>query len=62
MPTTSDTTLADPLAISNDPLAAATRIRRWGEARNWQGWDPYDALNSPYAELLTLRTASAEES
>ncbi len=57
MLTTSDTRLADPLAGSDDPLAAATRIRRWGEAHNWQGWDPYDALNSPYAELVTLRTS-----
>src|SRR5438067_2361972 len=30
------------------------RIRRWGEARDWCGYDPYDALNSPFEPLLTL--------
>ena len=33
-------------------------IRRWGEARDWAGNDPYDALNSPLAPYLTLGTAS----
>jgi hypothetical protein len=32
-------------------------IRRWGEARDWRGFDPYDALNSPAAPLLTLGTS-----
>src|SRR4051812_24558262 len=40
-----------------DALEAATRIRRWGEERDWTGWDPYDALSSPWAGVLTLRTA-----
>jgi polysaccharide biosynthesis protein VpsJ len=34
--------------------AAVARIRAWGEARDWRGYDPYDALNSPAAALLTL--------
>jgi hypothetical protein len=39
----------------SEPLEAAiTRVRSWGEARDWRGHDPYDALNSPYAPLLTL--------
>jgi hypothetical protein len=33
-----------------------TRIRRWGEAHDWKGYDPYDALNSPAAPFLTLGT------
>ena len=32
-------------------------IRRWGEAHDWAGYDPYDALNSPLAPYLTLGTA-----
>jgi hypothetical protein len=35
---------------------AVDRIRRWGEARDWRGYDPYDALNSPFAPVLTLGT------
>jgi hypothetical protein len=35
---------------------ALARIRAWGEARDWKGYDPYDGLNSPAAELLSLRT------
>ena len=31
-------------------------IRAWGEAREWRGYDPYDALNSPLAPVLTLGT------
>lgn len=31
-------------------------MRAWGEARDWSGADPYDALNSPVAPLLTLGT------
>ncbi len=34
--------------------AAIERIRAWGEARDWRGYDPYDALNSPLAPFLTL--------
>jgi hypothetical protein len=33
---------------------AIERIRAWGEAHDWRGYDPYDALNSPLAPLLTL--------
>jgi hypothetical protein len=36
---------------------AVTRIRLWGEARDWQGYDPYDALNSPLAPALTFGTS-----
>lgn len=35
---------------------AVSRIRRWGEVREWRGYDPYDALNSPFAGTLTLGT------
>jgi hypothetical protein len=35
---------------------ALDAIRRWGEARDWRGYDPYDALNSPFAPYLTLGT------
>ena len=38
-----------------DPIGEATAsIRAWGEARDWRGFDPYDALNSPAAGLLAL--------
>lgn len=33
---------------------AVRRIRAWGEARDWRGYDPYDALNSPLAPFVTL--------
>ena len=36
---------------------ALTRVRAWGEAREWAGYDPYDALNSPLSDVLSLRTA-----
>ncbi len=40
-----------------DPEVEATgSIRAWGEARDWKGYDPYDALNSPLAPYLTLGT------
>ena len=40
-----------------EALAGALgRIRAWGEARDWRGWDPYDGLNSPAAPLLSLGT------
>lgn len=35
---------------------AVERIRGWGEAREWRGYDPYDALNSPLAPYLTFRS------
>jgi hypothetical protein len=41
----------------SEPLdRAVARIRRWGEARDWRGYDPYDALTSPLAPLLSLGT------
>jgi hypothetical protein len=38
-------------------FAALDTIRRWGEARDWHGFDPYDALNSPFAPMLSLGTS-----
>jgi hypothetical protein len=35
---------------------AVARIRAWGEQRDWTGYDPYDALNSPAAPMLSLGT------
>jgi hypothetical protein len=47
----------EPLAPSNAPLPdALARIRAWGEARDWRGYDPYDALNSPLSVPLSLGT------
>lgn len=43
--------LSDPVSEGLD------RIRAWGEARDWRGYDPYDALNSPVAGVLSLGTA-----
>jgi hypothetical protein len=40
-----------------DAAALAGRVRAWGESVDWKGWDPYDALESPAAPALTLRTA-----
>jgi hypothetical protein len=42
--------------VSVGATDALTRIRGWGEARDWRGYDPYDALNSPLAPYLTLGT------
>lgn len=36
---------------------AIDRIRSWGEARDWRGYDPYDALSSPATPFLTFGTA-----
>ena len=33
---------------------ALDSIRRWGETRDWRGYDPYDALNSPFSGALTF--------
>jgi hypothetical protein len=35
---------------------ALIRLRAWGEARDWKGFDPYDGLNSPAAPALSLGT------
>jgi polysaccharide biosynthesis protein VpsJ len=43
--------------VSADVADAVARIRAWGEVRDWRGYDPYDALNSPAARRLTLDTA-----
>jgi polysaccharide biosynthesis protein VpsJ len=40
--------------VTGSTDAAVARIRAWGEARDWRGYDPYDALNSPAAPVLTL--------
>jgi hypothetical protein len=42
--------------VSRAIASALDEIRAWGEARDWRGYDPYDALNSPLAPYLTLRT------
>jgi hypothetical protein len=42
--------------VTEDVSGAVTRIRAWGEERDWRGYDPYDALNSPAARVLTLGT------
>ncbi len=39
---------------SRDIDEAVNAIRAWGERADWAGWDPYDALNSPFAPALTL--------
>jgi hypothetical protein len=39
---------------------AVDAIRRWGEERDWRGYDPYDALNSPVSRYLTLGTPFGE--
>jgi hypothetical protein len=39
-----------------DAAAAAGLVRAWGEARDWCGRDPYDALRSPFGDVLSLRT------
>jgi hypothetical protein len=52
------TTIAFQATETDEDLAAAVaRIRKWGETREWRGYDPYDALNSPAAPALTLGTA-----
>jgi hypothetical protein len=41
----------------SDPVSKGLgRIQAWGEARDWRGYDPYDALNSPLAGVLTVGT------
>lgn len=44
------------LAPRPETRAALEAIRRWGEERDWRGYDPYDALRSPLAPTLTLGT------
>ncbi|HKI93239.1 MAG TPA: hypothetical protein VJ986_13135, partial [Gaiellaceae bacterium] len=39
---------------SADIDGAVDAIRAWGERCDWVGWDPYDALNSPFAGALSL--------
>lgn len=43
--------------MTNPVAEALARIRAWGEARDWIGYDPYDALLSPLARPLTLGSA-----
>jgi hypothetical protein len=40
--------------VSRAIASALDGMRAWGEARDWRGYDPYDALNSPLAPYLTL--------
>ncbi len=44
------------MSTTNEIEEAISRIRAWGELRDWRGYDPYDALNSPAAPLLTIGT------
>jgi hypothetical protein len=39
---------------------AALRLDRWISMRDFQGWDPYDALASPLVRALTLGTRTGE--
>jgi polysaccharide biosynthesis protein VpsJ len=39
--------------LVNGLSEALARVRAWGEAHDWCGYDPYDALNSRFASLLT---------
>lgn len=39
-----------------EPERLLAVVMHWGEARDWIGWDPYDALNSPFAPYLTFNT------
>ena len=43
--------------MTADAHDAIKRIRAWGEARDWRGYDPYDGLASPAAGVLSLGTA-----
>src|SRR4051794_9970231 len=53
-----DAPKSDGAGIGVDPVVAdaVARIRAWGEARNWNGFDPYDGLNSPFAGILSVGT------
>ena len=42
--------------MSRAIASALDGMRAWGEARDWRGYDPYDALNSPFAPYLTVGT------
>ena len=47
--------MVDLSATPTETLRGAVRsIGGWGEARDWRGYDPYDALNSPVAGALSL--------
>lgn len=39
-----------------DAKAAALRLLKWAQDRNFEGIDPYDALQSPFAPLLSMGT------
>jgi hypothetical protein len=41
------------MSVTSEAIA---RVRAWGEAHDWRGYDPYDGLNSPFAPLLTAGT------
>jgi hypothetical protein len=47
---------ADPAdaGLSLELATGIARIRAWGEERDWRGYDPYDALNTPYGRPLTV--------
>lgn len=39
-----------------ETLPYITRLKSWVESRDFAGWDPYDAMNSPLVRLLSLGT------
>ncbi len=43
-----------PKSLAMLEAAALTVLRRWVEARDFAGYDPYDALNSPVLRTLSL--------
>ena len=46
------------LTMHEEEQYAVRAIRAWGEARDWRGYDPYDALNSPLATIAWLGVLS----
>jgi hypothetical protein len=40
--------------VTDEVRRALTLIRVWGQTREWRGYDPYDALNSPAAPVLKV--------
>ena len=42
--------------MESDVRKIALKLLAWAESRSFEGYDPYDALNSPLAGVLTLGT------
>jgi hypothetical protein len=47
-------TAEEPQSLDTVELTALTLLRRWVEARDFSGYDPYDALNSSVLRILSL--------